>query len=294
MSALRLGTRRSLLATTQSGQVAAALRAASGREVELVPIRAEGDDTRIPLSAPPRPGAFVATLRDALLAGKVDLVVHSFKDLPSAPLSGLVVAAVPQRADPRDALCGPQRLAELPIGARVGTSSPRRAAELLRRRPDLVIAPIRGNVDTRLRKVASGEVTAAVLAAAGLNRLGRLDEASEIFDPDALLPAPAQGALAVECRAGDLVGLLAALDHRPSRLAVSAERAVLAGIAAECTTAIGAHAQWAGEQLTLTARLHDHRGIDFATAVAGAPVADQATAVALGRLVAEELLAGGQ
>lgn len=296
MSTLQLGTRRSALATTQSGQVAAALTAATGRAVELVLIRAEGDDTSIPLSAPPRPGAFVATLRDALLAGEVDLVVHSFKDLPSEPLPGLVVAAVPARVDPRDALCARDglRLSELPAGARVGTSSPRRAAGLLRTRPDLQIVPIRGNVDTRLRKVHDGEVDSVVLAAAGLARLDRLAEVSEFLDPEVLLPAPAQGALAVECRVGSLATELARLDDRSSRLAVTAERAVLAGIEAQCTTAIGAHARWLPDGLELAAELHNHRGVDYAFSRLAAVVEDEAGAVDLGSRVAAELLSGAR
>ena len=294
MTALRLGTRGSLLARTQSGSVAAALAAASGQPVELVRIRAEGDDTAIPLDAPVRPGAFVATLRDALLAGEVDLVVHSFKDLPSEPLPGLVIAAVPARGDPRDALCSRDGLglAGLPAGGRVGTSSPRRAAGLRRIRPDLEVVPIRGNIDTRLRKVAEGTVDAAVLALAGLARLDRRHEMTEAIDPRVLVPAPAQGALAVECRADELTGLLGVLDDRSSRLAVTAERAVLAGVQARCTTAVGALASWRAGRLELIAQLSGHAGIEFASASGTAAVAVVPDALALGRLVAERLLAG--
>jgi len=295
MTALRLGTRGSALARTQSGLVAAALTAATGRPVELVVIRAEGDDVTIPLEAPPRPGAFVATLRDALLAGEVDLVVHSFKDLPSAPLAGLVVAAVPERADPRDALCAGDRvgLAGLAQGARIGTSSPRRDAGLRRVRPDLQIVPVRGNVDTRLRKVGDGQVDAVVLAAAGLQRLGRGDAISELLDPDVCVPAPAQGALAVECRVGALESVLASLDDDATRLAVTAERAVLAGVEAACTTAVGAYAAWRGaDELELLAELSDHRGIDYARSSRQVRVTTSAEAEALGLAVARELLAG--
>ena len=295
MTALRLGTRGSALARTQSGLVAAALTAATGRPVELVVIRAEGDDVTIPLEAPPRPGAFVATLRDALLAGEVDLVVHSFKDLPSAPLAGLVVAAVPERADPRDALCAGDRvgLAGLAQGARIGTSSPRRDAGLRRVRPDLQIVPVRGNVDTRLRKVGDGQVDAVVLAAAGLQRLGRGDAISELLDPDVCVPAPAQGALAVECRVGTLEAALASLDDQSARLAVTAERAVLAGVEAACTTAVGAYAVWRGAaELELLAELTDHRGVGHARSRRRVRVTTSAEAEALGLAVARELLAG--
>lgn len=295
MTALRLGTRGSALARTQSGLVAAALTAATGWPVELVVIRAEGDDVTIPLEAPPRPGAFVATLRDALLAGEVDLVVHSFKDLPSAPLAGLVVAAVPERADPRDALCAGDRvgLAGLAQGARIGTSSPRRDAGLRRVRPDLQIVPVRGNVDTRLRKVGDGQVDAVVLAAAGLQRLGRGDAITELLDPDVCVPAPAQGALAVECRVGTLEAALASLDDQSARLAVTAERAVLAGVEAACTTAVGAYAVWRGAaELELLAELTDHRGVGHARSRRRVRVTTSAEAEALGLAVARELLAG--
>lgn len=291
---LRLGSRGSLLARTQSQQVADAVTATTGREVELVIIKAEGDDLSIPLSAPPRPGAFVATLRDALLAGQVDLVVHSFKDLPSAPPPGLVVAAIPDRADPRDALCARDglRLDDLPSRAKVGTSSPRRAAGLLRRRPDLQIVPIRGNVDTRLRKVTDGEVDAAVLAAAGLLRLGRQAAVTEWLDPLTFLPAPAQGALAVETRTGSLAADLAALNDAPTRLAVTAERAVLAGIEAACTTAVGALANWLSPtELELVAELTDHRHVGYARVSRAARVRNIDEAQNLGLAVADELLA---
>ncbi|MGI5950297.1 MAG: hydroxymethylbilane synthase [Brooklawnia sp.] len=292
---LRLGTRGSRLATTQSQTVADALTEATGWDVELVVIRAEGDDLRIALDSPPRPGAFVASLRDALLTGHVDLVVHSFKDLPSAPLPGAVVAAVPERVDARDVLCARDGLGlmELPSGARIGTSSPRRAAALLRAREDLTIVPIRGNVDTRLGKIASGEVDATVLAGAGLLRLGRENQITEWLDPDRMLPAPAQGALAVECRTGTIESELAVLDDLHSRQAVTAERAVLAGIEAECTTAVGAHARWvAADQLLLVAELTGHRGVGYARVTRQARVSNLVDAERLGAGIADELLAG--
>lgn len=293
--ALRLGTRGSLLATTQSRTVADAITSATGRAVELVIIRAEGDDVRVPLHAPKRPGAFVATLRDALLADRVDLVVHSFKDLPSAPLPGAVVAAIPARSDARDALCARDSLtlAQLPEGARVGTSSPRRAAALGRLRPDLNVVPIRGNVDTRLGKVTSGEVDAAVLAGAGLLRLGRSDAVTEWLAVDAMLPAPAQGALAVECRSGSLEAQLALIDDAATRLAVTAERAVLAGIEAACTTAVGAHAQWVSlDELQLVAELSNHQHVGYARVSRQARVTNPIEAEQLGLSMADELLAG--
>ena len=290
---IRLGTRGSLLARTQSGLVADALTAATGEPVELVVIRTEGDDVSVPLHSPSRPGAFVSTLRDALLAGEVDVVVHSCKDLPSEPAEGLVVAAIPARAVPFDVIVSRHGgLADLPEGATVGTSSPRRAAALGRSRPDLRIAPIRGNIDTRLRKAHTGEVDAVVLAAAGLERVGRLSEATEVLDPGVLVPAPAQGALAIECRTDGRLALdLAGLDDLPTRLAVSAERAVLRGIEASCTTAIGAYAAWIDDTtLLLIADLTDHRGIAHSDVVRSAPVASVADADRLGRAVAASLL----
>ena len=291
---IRLGTRGSLLARTQAGMIADAVTAATGEVVELVVIRTEGDDVTVPLHAPSRPGAFVSALRDALLDDQVDVVVHSFKDLPSEPADGLVVAAIPARAIPFDVMVSRHGgLADLPDGATVGTSSPRRAAALRRARPDLQIVTIRGNIDTRLRKAHTGEVDAVVLAAAGLERVGRLTEASEVLDPGLLVPAPAQGALAVECRTeGRLAATLSALDDRPTRLAVTAERAVLRGIEATCTTAIGAYAAWIDEDtLLLVADLTEHRGVDHATVARSAPVATIEAAERLGRAVAAGLLA---
>lgn len=264
---IRLGTRGSQLALTQSRWVADQITRVSGEPVELIVIRTEGDNTAIPLDAPSRPGAFVATLRDALLDGRVQVAVHSFKDLPSAQPDGLVIAAVPPREDPRDVLISRDglALAELPAGARVGTSSPRRAAAVRRARPDAQIVPIRGNVDTRVGFVASGRVDAVVLAAAGLTRLGRSAEISHHLDAEQFLPAPAQGALAVECRADDPVAkIIAELDDHHARALVTAERAVLVGMDAACTTALGAHATLIDSQLSLTAEIADHGGVDHA------------------------------
>jgi hydroxymethylbilane synthase len=244
VTALRLGTRGSALAMTQSGQVADALRAL-GHEVELVRITTQGDTSTAAIAQLGGTGVFVNALRDALLAKDIDLAVHSFKDLPTAPADGLAVAAVPLRQDPRDALVARDglTLGELPSGARVGTGSPRRAAQLRALGMDLDVVPVRGNVDTRLGFVSSGELDAVVLARAGLLRLGRADAVTETLDPLQVLPAPAQGALAVECRDGDLVGLLAALDDLDSRTAVTAERSLLAALEAGCSAPVGALAE---------------------------------------------------
>jgi hydroxymethylbilane synthase len=211
---IRIGTRRSALALAQSGLVADVLRAA-GHEVELVEIVTEGDRSTAAIEQLGSTGVFVTELRQRLLAGDVEVAVHSFKDLPTQPADGIALAAVPPRADPRDALVSRDRLdlAQLPSGSRVGTGSPRRTAQLRALGFGLEVEPIRGNVDTRLRRVADGDFDAVVVAAAGLARLGRLGEASEILDPGQMLPAPAQGALAIECRTGDaeLIGVLAPL-----------------------------------------------------------------------------------
>ncbi len=240
---LRIGTRASKLAMVQSGMVADRLRAA-GHEVELVEVSTPGDRSSAPIPQV-GVGVFVSSLRDALAAGEVDIAVHSYKDLPSAPDPRLVLAAVPQREDPRDALVARDGmvLGELPVGARVGTGSPRRTAQLNALGLGIEVVPIRGNVDTRVGKVASGELDAVVVAAAGLRRLGRVDEATELIDPLQVLPAPAQGALAVECRKEDvdLVGVLVAvLEDEFTRAAVAAERALLAGLEADCSAPIGA------------------------------------------------------
>ena len=258
---LRLGTRRSALALAQAGAVADALRA-DGHDVELVEIVTQGDRSAEALTTLGGTGVFVAELRQRLLAGDIDIAVHSLKDLPTDPADGLAVAAIPQRADPRDALVsrGGLALAELPAGAVVGTGSPRRAAQLRATGLGLEVVPIRGNVDTRLRKVADGEVDAIVVAAAGLARLGRLDEAAEILDPTQMLPAPGQGALAVECR-GDAESLrqtlAASLDDAATRSAVTAERILLSRLEAGCTAPVGALADIAegdeGQEIYLRA-----------------------------------------
>lgn len=292
---IRLGTRGSRLARVQSGGVADLL-VALGESVDTVVIRSEGDDTRVPLDSFPRPGAFVAALRDALLENRVDVVVHSYKDLPSEPTEGLTVAAVPVRAGVRDVLVtqGGVSLAQLRAGAAVGTSSPRRAAALLRVRPDLQIVAIRGNVDTRLKAVSAGGVDAVVLAEAGLQRLGLMAADMVPLDFDLMLPAPAQGALAIECRADDpLVAQLVRLNDRSTTFCVTAERAVLDEVGAACTTAVGALASIEGGWLTLTADLTAHRGVDYARCSDRIEVGDESPdrADLLGRSVARALLA---
>lgn len=241
--ALRLGTRGSALALAQSGDVADGIRALTGREVELVEVVTPGDRSAAPVQRL-GVGVFVSALRDALTAGEIDVAVHSYKDLPTAPADGLTLAAVPGRADPRDALvsAGGLPFAELPAGARVGTGAPRRIAQVLAARPDLTCVPIRGNVDTRVRKVTEGVLSAVVVAVAGLARLGRSAEITEALDPGLVLPAPAQGALAVECRSADsaLCDELGALDDPATRAAVTAERAVLATLRAGCSAPVGA------------------------------------------------------
>ena len=216
------------MAIAQSRQVAGMITERTGREVEIVGVMTLGDVSRAQLTQIGGTGVFVSALREALLAGEVDLAVHSLKDLPTGPAPGIVLAAVPPRDDPRDALAARDgaKLADLPAGARIGTSSPRRAAQLLALRGDLRCVPIRGNTDTRLGKVGSGEVNGVVLACAGLARLGCLHAVTQVFEPEEMLPAPGQGALAVECRDGEpeLAALLDAVTDLASLAAVTAER----------------------------------------------------------------------
>jgi hydroxymethylbilane synthase len=240
---LRVGTRPSKLAVAQSGTIAGLIRAA-GRPAELVDVHTTGDRSSAPVETL-GVGVFVSQLREALAAGEVDVAVHSYKDLPTAPDPRLTLAAVPVREDPRDALVAGTVLGALRPGSRIGTGSPRRAVQLHALGLGLEVVPIRGNVDTRIGKVRSGELDGVVVAAAGLRRLGRVDEASELLDPLQMLPAPAQGALAIECRAGDsdLARFLAeTLDDAGVRAAVTAERAVLASLEAGCTAPVAAHA----------------------------------------------------
>lgn len=256
--ALRLGTRASLLATTQSGHVATALREVTGRDVELVPITTDGDVLTGPLAQLGGTGVFVAALRDALLRGECDLVVHSMKDLPTGPVEGLRIGAVPVRASVRDALCGRDglALADLPEGAVVGSGSPRRVAQLLRARPDLGVRGIRGNVDTRLRKVDDGEYDAVVLAEAGLARIGRTARITDVFDADAWPTSAGQGALAVEVRADDAIAAdVAALTDAEAEVTALLERAVLRRLEAGCAAPVGITAE-AGAVVRLAAEVY--------------------------------------
>lgn len=242
---IRIGTRGSLLATTQAGAIRDAL-VANGHPAELVIISTAGDQSHEPI-ADIGVGVFTAALREAIAADEVDMAVHSYKDLPTAQDERFVIAAIPPREDPRDALVARDGLVlgELPGGAVVGTSSPRRAAQLRALGLGLEIRPLRGNLDTRLNRVSSGDLDAIVVARAGLTRLGRLDDVTETLEPVQMLPAPAQGALAVECRAGDsrLAILLAELDDADTRAAVTAERALLAELEAGCSAPVGAIAE---------------------------------------------------
>ncbi len=295
---LRLGTRASQLARTQSQAVADALTAASGVPVELVHISTEGDRSAAAITQLGGTGVFVTAIRQALLEGTVDVAVHSYKDLPTAPEPGLVIAAVPPREDPRDALVARDRLTlgELPAGARVGTGAPRRMAQLRALGLGLEVVPIRGNVDTRMARVVPGDLDAVVLARAGLARLGRLGAITEVLDPLQVLPAPAQGALAVECRADDerTLQLLAALDDPGTRAAVLAERTTLAALEAGCSAPVAAHAELAegddGLELYLRASVTAIDGSDGVRGSLTGPVGD---AERLGRELAADLLDRG-
>jgi hydroxymethylbilane synthase len=242
---VRIGTRGSLLATTQAGTIRDAL-VALGQPAELVIISTDGDRSQAPV-AEIGIGVFTAELRHAMADGRIDVAVHSYKDLPTAPDERFVIAAVPPREDPRDALVARDGLVlgELPAGSVIGTSSPRRAAQLRALGLGLEIRPLRGNLDTRLNRVSSGDLDAVVVARAGLARIGRLDVVTESLEPVQMLPAPAQGALAVECRVGDteLAALLGKLDDPDTRAAITAERVLLAELEAGCSAPVGAIAE---------------------------------------------------
>ncbi len=295
---VRIGTRASTLARTQSTLVAEALTAATGLHTELVMIRTEGDVSKEPLAQIGGTGVFVSALRDALLRGEVDLAVHSLKDLPTSPADGIALAAVPVREDPRDVLVARDglTLGELPPGSRVGTGAPRRVAQIEALGLGVDIVGVRGNVDTRLGKVASGELDAVVLARAGLARLGRADEATEVIDPIQVLPAPGQGALAVECRAGsELLSIVGnALDHAATRACVTAERVLLAELEAGCSAPVGALAEVAegdlGDELWIRAVALSLDGALSVRRSASGPLEDP---VGLGHKLAAEMLAEG-
>lgn len=291
---IRIGSRRSRLARAQAQIGRAAVELALGAEAEIVEIGTIGDA----ISAK-RPsgrwestdGQFTGALEDELLAGSIDIAVHSLKDLPTALRSGLSIAAVLERGDPRDCLLTrhPGGLAGLPFGASIGTSSPRRAAQLAVARPDLTAHPIRGNVDTRIRRLRAGEYDGLLLAAVGLDRLGIPIEEADRLPLDLMLPAPGQGALVLQVRAGDraLRARLSSVDHQPTRIAVDAERALLRAIGGGCLAPLGAYAVVEGDQLRLQAA-YEHRDGDYARIAAVGRAAEPSTVVteAAARLLA--------
>lgn len=288
----RLGARGSALSLAQAALVQAALGGAE--RIEIVIVRTTGDR----LSSAGAPigwkGDFTKELEEAVLEGRVDFAVHSLKDVPSAIPAGLVLAAVPLREDPSDVLLSnPARpLRELPPGARVGTSSPRRQAQLLAARPDLTIVEMRGNVDTRIRRLHEGRVDALVLARAGLARLGRLDEIAEVFSEAVLLPAVGQGALGIVARVGDsaTLALLGAIDHAASHQEVLAERGFLAVLEAGCRAPVAGHARCGFGALRLTGGVF---AADGSRALRGELAGPGMDAPVIGRALAEDLLARG-
>ena len=283
---LRLGSRKSPMAIAQSGDVARLITERTGRRVEIVGVTTLGDVSKEHVTQIGGTGIFVSALRESLLRGEVDLAVHSLKDLPTGAAPGITLAAIPVRDDPRDALVARDgaKLADLPSGARIGTGAPRRAAQLLKLRADVTCVPIRGNANTRLAKVRDGELDAIVLAYAGLARIGHTDLISEIFEPDDMVPAPGQGALAVECKTdnAELAELLAAVDHAPTRAAVTAERSLLAALEAGCSAPVGAYAVHTGAD-----RLH-LEGVVLGVPPASFQPAAMDSAEAGGRMVIRE------
>ncbi|WP_058047589.1 hydroxymethylbilane synthase [Streptomyces roseifaciens] len=304
---LRLGTRRSKLAMAQSGQVAQAVQQLTGRPVELVEITTYGDVSRESLAQIGGTGVFVSALRDALLAGEIDFAVHSLKDLPTKQPEELALAAIPPREDPRDVLIARDGLTfeTLPEGARIGTGSPRRMAQLnawaRELGKDIETVPIRGNIDTRIGFVTDGELDAVVLAAAGLSRIGRSAEVSQFLEPDAVLPAPGQGALAIECAMTNapLAATLAELDDPYTRVAVTAERSLLAALEAGCSAPVGALADLLADgQIVTEMRLRGVVGTtDGKTLVqlstTGPVPSSSEEAVAMGRELAAAMLDKG-
>ncbi|WP_417372929.1 hydroxymethylbilane synthase [Glutamicibacter protophormiae] len=311
----RVGTRGSALATTQTGWAADQLAQLSGLEVDTVLVKTEGDVVTGSLANLGGTGVFAAALRQHLLDGGCDLAVHSLKDLPTVQPEGLVLAAIPPREDVRDALCGRDgmTLDELPEGAKIGTGSPRRAAQLRAYRQDLVIVDIRGNVPTRLGRVkgvgdtlddgsvgraTQGDLDAVILAAAGMRRLGLEKHITQYLDPSIMLPAPGQGALALETRTAgtdhaELDRALARFDDLHTRLQVEAERALLNALEAGCAAPIGALARVQENQLVLDAVACNPDGSEVMRRSAAAPLADVAAAQALGRELANGMLADG-
>jgi hydroxymethylbilane synthase len=281
------------MAIAQSRQVAEMITERTGRPVDIAGVTTLGDVSRAQLTQIGGTGVFVSALREALLGGEVDLAVHSLKDLPTRPAAGIALAAVPPRDDPRDALVARDgaKLADLPAGARIGTGSPRRAAQLLALRADLRCVPIRGNAGTRMGKVEDGELDAVVLAYAGLARIGGLHAVTQVFDPDEMLPAPGQGALAIECRAAEpeVASLLAAVSDLASVAAVTAERSLLEALEAGCSAPVAAYAAGT-ESLTMQGAVMSADGSRVLRAHGTAPAAE---ARRLGRDLAAELLQAG-
>ena len=293
---LRIGTRGSVLAVTQAEQVAAELkRRYSDLAPVLVKIKTSGDKfAHIPLSRVGGKGLFIKEIEEALQDERVDLAVHSMKDVPTEIASGLSIAAILERKDPSDALISRQgkKLHALPRGARIGTSSLRRQAQLLNHRPDLTVVPLRGNLDTRMRKLRTETLDAVVVAAAGVYRLGRQDEITEILSAEISLPAVGQGALGLEVREEDrkIHNLIAHLNHRPSALTVAAERAFLARLGGGCQVPIAAYGQLDGDQLHLTALVSMPDGTEI---VRGERQGPSAHGEEIGTALAEELLGRG-
>ena len=301
---IRLGTRGSALALAQSQRVADSIAARTGEEVELVAITTHGDVSTSPLASMGGVGVFVIAVREALLAGECDVVVHSLKDLPTAPHPELVIGAIPQRADARDAaiVAGGVALKDLPAGARVGTGSPRRQAQVRRRFPELDVVEIRGNVDTRLGRVlgdkdgVEGDLDAVILAAAGLERIGRASVITEHLGIDGWPTAPGQGALAVETRAGvtgPLKKALIGINHASTRTAVNAERSVLRRLEAGCSAPLGAHAFIDGGMMFLAARVYSPDGEQVSSAHAQYVDDSRTTAEDLAERVVDDLLQNG-
>ncbi len=292
---IRIATRRSPLAKWQANHVSDLLRRQEpGLEVRLHEVVTKGDKILdVPLADVGGKGLFVKEIEDALLAGDAEVAVHSMKDLPAELAEGLVIAAVPEREDPRDALCSPRyrTLDALPKGARVGTSSLRRSAQLKAIRPDLEIEVVRGNVETRLRKASEG-LDAVVLAYAGLRRLGLAQHATHVFSPEEMLPAVAQGALALEARAADAATLkrLAPLEHAETRARTEAERGFLGRIEGGCQVPIAGHATVEGDRVRLRALVASLDGVRVIRAERSGPIAE---ARRMGVAVAEELLSKG-
>ncbi len=293
---LRIATRKSQLALWQAEHVAGLLRRAhAGLEVELVPMLTQGDRIQDrSLAAIGGKGLFIKELEVALEKHRADIAVHSMKDLPGDLPAGLIIAAVLERVDARDALltASAGRLDDLPRGARVGTSSPRRQAQLLAARPDLKIEGLRGNVDTRLRRLDSGDMDAIVLACAGLIRLGLEARITARLDPKMFLPAVAQGVIGIECRAADsrTVGLVAVLESQETRIVMDAERAFAHRLGGSCQSPIAAHARLEGQRLLLDGLVAEPDGSRLVRDTASGSIGDPAE---LGRRLAEKILDAG-